>query len=86
MKIAWALAVLACATMVSCGGDDDDATPAAMQTTETTAEADDGGGSSASGGPTKPGATLKLGETAHVTYKPLTATTIRTYSRSTPPR
>jgi len=76
MKIAWALAVLACATMVGCGGDDDDdaATPAATQTTETTTEADDGGGSSASGGPTKPGATLKLGEAAHVTYKPLTAT------------
>ena len=76
MKIAWALAVLACATMVGCGGDDDDdaATPAATQTTETTTEADDGDGSSASGGPTKPGATLKLGEAAHVTYKPLTAT------------
>jgi hypothetical protein len=33
-----------------------------------------GGGSTASGGLTEPGATLKLGETAHVTYKPLTAT------------
>jgi hypothetical protein len=62
--------------MVGCGGDDDDedaATPAATQTAEATTEADDGGGS-AGGGLTKPGTSLKLGETAHVTYKPLTAT------------
>jgi hypothetical protein len=64
--------------MVGCGGDDngDAATPTATQATptETTAATDDGGGSSAGGGRTAPGATLKLGETAHVTYKPLSAT------------
>ena len=54
--------------------DDDAATPAATQTAEATTEADDGGGSTAGGGLTEPGATLKLGEAAHVTYKPLTAT------------
>lgn len=77
MKIAWTVTVLACVAMVGCGGDDDDeaATPASTtQTAEATTEADDGGGSTAAGGLTKPGATLKLGEAAHVTYKPLTAT------------
>ncbi len=76
MKIAWAVTVLTCVAMIGCGGDDDDdaATPAATtQTAEATTEADDGGGSTAGGGLTKPGATLKLGEAAHVTYKPLTA-------------
>jgi hypothetical protein len=75
MKIAWAVTVLACVAMIGCGGDDDDeaATPA-TQTAEATTEADDGGGSSGAGGLTKPGTTLKLGETAHVSYKPLTAT------------
>ena len=76
MRIAWALTVLACVAVMGCGGDDDDdasATPAATQTAEATTEADDGGGSSAGGGRTAPGTTLKLGETAHVTYKPLTA-------------
>src|SRR5215212_2797580 len=74
MKIALAVTVLACAAVVGCGGDDDDAaTPANTQTAEET-QADDGGGSSAGGGLTEPGATLKLGESAHVTYKPLTAT------------
>jgi hypothetical protein len=74
MKIAWAVTVLACAAVTGCGGDDDDAaTPANTQTAEAT-QADDGGESSAGGGLTEPGATLKLGETAHVTYKPLTAT------------
>jgi hypothetical protein len=62
--------------MFGCGGDDDDdaGAPATTQTAETTAETDDGGGASAGGGLTAPGTTLKLGETAHVTYKPLTAT------------
>ena len=75
MKIAFAVTVLACAAVVGCGGDDDDdaAAPASTQTAEST-QADDGGGASTGGGPTEPGATLKLGETAHVTYKPLTAT------------
>jgi hypothetical protein len=76
MKIAWAVTVLVCAAMIGCGGDDDDeaAAPATTQTAEATTESDGGGGSTASGGLTEPGATLKLGETAHVTYKPLTAT------------
>jgi hypothetical protein len=79
-KIAWVMAVLACTAMAGCGGDDDDevATAPATQTTEATqttaTTTDDGGGSSAGGGRTEPGATLKLGEAAHVTYKPLTAT------------
>src|SRR5215210_323709 len=74
MRIAWAVTVLVCAAMAGCGGDDDDdaAAPATTQTAETTAES--GGGSSAGDGRTEPGAPLKLGETAHVTYKPLTAT------------
>ena len=76
MKLAWAVTVLVCAAMAGCGGDDDDdaAQPATTQTAEATTEADSGGGSSAGGGLTKPGTTLKIGETAHVTYKPLTAT------------
>jgi hypothetical protein len=77
MKIALVVTVLACGLMFGCGGDDDDdaAAPATTQTAETTAETDDsGGGASAGGGLTAPGTTLKLGETAHVTYKPLTAT------------
>jgi hypothetical protein len=76
MRIALAVTVLACVLMFGCGGDDDDdaAAPANTQTAETTAEADDGGGASAGGGLTAPGTTLTLGETAHVTYKPLTAT------------
>jgi hypothetical protein len=76
MRIAWGIAVLACAAVVGCGGDDDsdDATPAATQATETTAQTDDGGGTSAAGGLTKPGTALGLGELAHVTYKPLSAT------------
>jgi hypothetical protein len=80
MKITWAVAVMACAAMVGCGGDDSSdeaATPATTQTTEaatTPTTTDDGGGSSAGGGHTEPGATLKLGEAAHVTYKPLSAT------------
>jgi hypothetical protein len=76
MKIALAVTVLACALMFGCGGDDDDdaGAPATTQTAETTAETDDGDGASAGGGLTAPGTTLKLGETAHVTYKPLTAT------------
>ena len=74
MKIAFAVTVLACAAVVGCGGDDDDdaAAPANTQTAEST-QAEDGGGASTGGGPTEPGTTLKLGETAHVTYKPLTA-------------
>jgi len=77
MKFAWAMAVLACAAMGGCGGDENEeeaATPAATSTTEAATKTDDGGGSSAGGGRTEPGTTLKLGETAHVTYKPLTAT------------
>jgi hypothetical protein len=60
---------------LGCGGDDDDdaaATPATTPVAETATEADGGGG--AGGGRTAPGTTLELGETAHVTYKPLTAT------------
>src|SRR3954469_25697400 len=74
MKIAWAVTVLVCTAMVGCGGDDDDdaVAPATTQTAETTAES--GGGSSPGGGRTEPGGTMKIGETAHVTYKPLTAT------------
>src|SRR5215212_534648 len=75
MRLAWKVAVLACAVMIGCGGDDDqEATPSTTQADETTAQSDDGGGSSAGGGLTEPGATLGLGEAAHVTYKPLTAT------------
>src|SRR5215210_231030 len=74
MRIAWAVTVLVCAAMAGCGGDDDDdaSAPETTQTAETTAES--GGASSAGDGRTEPGATLTLGETAHVTYKPLTAT------------
>jgi hypothetical protein len=83
MKIAWVVTVLMCAAMVGCGGDDNkDAVPAATQTTPaettaaetTTTPSDDGGGPTTSGGLTAPGATLKLGQAAHVTYKPLSAT------------
>ena len=76
MKVAWAMTVLACVVIVGCGGDDDDeaATPATTPAAETTTEADDGGGATAGGGRTAPGTTLKVGETAHVTYKPLSAT------------
>jgi hypothetical protein len=76
MKIAWAVTVLVCVAMVGCGGDDDDdaAQPATTQTAEATTDASGGGESSSAGGLTKPGSTLKIGETAHVTYKPLTAT------------
>ena len=76
MKVAWAMTVLACVLVVGCGGDDDDdaSAPASTQAAETAADAGDTGGSSAGGGRTAPGTKLKLGETAHVTYKPLTAT------------
>ena len=76
MKILWAVAVLVCATTVGCGGDDDDSAsaPATTQPAETTTSSNSGGGSSAGGGLTAPGTALKLGDTAHVTYKPLTAT------------
>src|SRR3954452_17489345 len=88
MKIAWKVAVLVCAAMIGCGGGDDDdqgAAPASTQTTATTTQSDSGRGASPGGGDTArrassgvgvtaPGRTLKLGETAHVTYKPLTAT------------
>jgi hypothetical protein len=78
MKIALRVAVLACVAIIGCGGDDDDqaAAPASTQTNATTTqtESDSGGGASAGGGITAPGTTLKLGETANVTYKPLTAT------------
>ena len=72
MKIARAMALLACVAIVGCGGDDseEDAAPAAAETTEAATEAGHGAG----GGLTKPGTALKLGEVAHVTYKPLTAT------------
>lgn len=75
MKIAWVVAVLACAVTVGCGGDDsEEAAAPAAETTEATTEAEGGGGGSSSGGGlTKPGAELALGETAHVTYKPLSA-------------
>jgi hypothetical protein len=80
MTIAWVVTVLACAAMVGCGGDDSNdaaapaTTPTATQAAEATTETDTGGGSSAGGGRTEPGVTLKLGEAAHVTYKPLSAT------------
>jgi hypothetical protein len=76
MKLALRVAVLACVAIIGCGGDDDDqaAAPASTQTTATTTESDSGGGASAGGALTAPGTSLKLGETAHVTYKPLTAT------------
>ncbi len=89
------VAVLVCvavsAGLGACGDDDSDtAEPAATETTadvpattapaETTAEpapSDDGDGGGAT---TKPGTELKVGETAHVTIKPLTATTsMKTY-------
>ena len=76
MRIAWAMTlILVCAAIVGCGGDDDEeaAAPSETQAAETTAATDDGGGSSSAGGRTEPGATLKVGEVAHVTYKPLTA-------------
>ena len=76
MRIAWAVTALVCVALVGCGGDDDDDAAAAAntQTAETTATTDDsGGGSSAGGGPTAPGTSLTVGDTAHVTYKPLTA-------------
>jgi hypothetical protein len=82
MRIALGLTVLLCAAMVGCGGEDKEsaATPAATQPTptettaaEATTTTDGDGGSSAGGGRTEPGATLKLGEAAHVTYKPLSA-------------
>jgi hypothetical protein len=76
MKFAWAMTLLACAAMVGCGGDDNEesaATSPPTQTAEAMAETDDGGGASAGGGRTEPGATLQLGEAAHVTYKPLSA-------------
>ena len=74
--VAWAITVLACVAVVGCGGDDDDdsAAPATTQAAETTADTGGGGESSAGGGLTKPGTELTVGETAHVTYKPLTAT------------
>jgi hypothetical protein len=79
MKIVWAVTMLACVAVVGCGGgDDDSATPAqsadTSTTTTTTTSSDSGGGASAGGGPTAPGTSLTLGDTAHVTYKPLTAT------------
>jgi hypothetical protein len=77
MKIAFRVAVLACVAIIGCGGDDDDdqaAAPASTQTTATTTQSDSGGGASSGGALTAPGTELKLGETAHVTYKPLTAT------------
>jgi hypothetical protein len=77
MKFPFAVAALACAAIAGCGGDDDssDPAPVAAQSTQTTAQAgDDGGSSSTGGGLTKPGATLTLGDVAHVTYKPLSAT------------
>jgi hypothetical protein len=80
MKIVWAVMVLACVAVAGCGGgDDDSATPAAQSadtttTSTTTSSSDSGGGASAGGGLTAPGTSLTLGATAHVTYKPLTAT------------
>ena len=77
MKIAWAMTLLlACAAMIGCGGDDNEeaAAPTETPAAEATTSTDDGGGSSSAGGRTEPGATLKLGEAAQVTYKPLTAT------------
>ena len=75
MRFAWGVAVLACVAMVGCGGDDgDEAAAPTTQPAEATTEADAGAGSSTGGGRTEPGTALKLGETAHVTYKPLSAT------------
>jgi hypothetical protein len=83
MRIAWVVTVLMCAAMVGCGGDDDkgaaapattEATPAETTAAEATSEDGGDGGATTSGGLTAPGATLKLGEAAHVTYKPLSAT------------
>jgi hypothetical protein len=80
MRLAWVVTALVCAAMVGCGGDDSEeaatpaTTPTETQAADATMETDDGGGSSVGGGRTEPGATLKLGEAAHVTYKPLTAT------------
>jgi hypothetical protein len=78
MRLAWVVTALVCAAMVGCGGDDSDegataATPTETQAAEAPTETDDGGGSSAGGGRTAPGTTLKLGDAAHVTYKPLSA-------------
>src|SRR3954471_10599665 len=74
MRFACVMAVLACGVVVGCGGGDDDAAAAAATPgAETTATPAGGSGSTTAGGLTKPGSTLKLGETAHVTYKPLTA-------------
>src|SRR3954454_17339221 len=74
MRFACVMAVLACGVVVGCGGDDDAAAaPAPTQAAETTATTAGGSGPTTAGGLTKPGSTLKLGETAHVTYKPLTA-------------
>jgi hypothetical protein len=76
MRVARWVTALACVAMVGCGGGDDDeaATPTATQAAEATTEIEDGGGSSAGGGLTEPGTTLNLGQPAHVTYKPLSAT------------
>jgi hypothetical protein len=77
MKIAWAVMVLVCVAMMGCGGDDDDdaAAPANTQTAETTTTTttDSGGEASGGGGRTAPGTSLTVGDTAHVTYKPLSA-------------
>jgi hypothetical protein len=82
MRVAWGLTVLLCAAIAGCGGDNNEsaATPTATQATptettsaEATTTTDGDGGSSGGGGRTAPGATLKLGEAAHVTYKPLSA-------------
>ena len=75
MRIAWAVTALVCVAMVGCGGDDDNdaGAPATTQTAEATTTTDSGGGSSAGGGRTAPGTALAVGDTAHVTYKPLTA-------------
>ena len=72
------LVVVGCVVgFAGCGGGGDEESPAstpAAQATEAAAGGGGGSGGSGSGGLTEPGATLKMGETAHVTYKPLSAT------------
>lgn len=83
-KLTRGIVALACLAMgfglAACGGGKSkQGTPAATTTAGTTTEST---GSTAGSGTTQPGAKLKLGQTAHVKFKPLSApsTSKKTYS------
>jgi hypothetical protein len=70
MRLAPLALLLVAGVIAGCGGGDDSEKAASTPAAEATQAS---GGASAGGGPTKPGAELGLGQTAHVKFKPLAA-------------